>query len=245
MQPKVPTASTYEEDNFLCNEEQEQPVTFQIAMVGNDGLVIGTDSLGRYAAAGQIAQQFSVEKYFISHSGSLICFCAGTNTAVQLARQLSLDCDSVVASDLSAALFASAAKPRGMPVHSPIDDEILVAHTRIADRFWFITRKPGFPAPTIFATSDFVCTGAKTPAIFLPRHLWRGDRSTSELKKLALLTLAYATMQEPGSVGPPYTVMTVAKNGNIEWSQHDQAECGLFQAGLERLFSEWVSSTAP
>jgi len=48
----------------LVSHAQDEPVTFQIGMVGSDGLVIGTDTLGRYAPAGQIPQRLSITKYF-------------------------------------------------------------------------------------------------------------------------------------------------------------------------------------
>jgi hypothetical protein len=43
----------------------------------------------------------------------------------------------------------------------------------------------------------------------------------AELRSLAVLTLSYATLENPTSVAPPFDVMTLDKLGNVKWSVHD------------------------
>jgi len=210
--------------------EQEQAVTLHVAMVGSDGLVVGSDSLLRYAPDDAIPQRFSTSKHIVSPSESTICFPAGTDSAIALARHIATECDSVSVEQLQqrTGQFATAA-----PTVSLHSDEVLIVKTSESDAFW-LARRNVLSSGTLIRVEEFLCTGVKTPATFLAHHLWRKDRTVNELKRLALLTLSYAAQEEPGSIGPPFRLMTLTKRG-IEWSDHEPIDCGDFQRGIETL----------
>jgi hypothetical protein len=63
------------------------------------------------------------------------------------------------------------------------------------------------------------------------------EKSISELKNLAILTLSYAAQEEPSSVGPRFDLMTLDRNSVITWSVEKPIR-QKFQDGLERLFLE-------
>lgn len=232
---------------MLCDVtmEAEQVVTFQIAMTGSDGLVIASDRLGRYGAGATIPQMFSQKKYFISPGRSLVCFAAGGPTASNLAREISVQCDDLGSNEAEShsALYRVAASTPGSDRPSS-DDEVIVAQTNALDAVWLVLRRPGtVPFPTVLRQSS-VCTGNKTSALFLPRHLWRPERSVTELKKLALLTLSYASKEEPSFVAPPFDLVTMERtNATIREESHSSLTNAEFQNGLESLLYAASSSS--
>jgi len=231
------------EPSWLNSEEQ--PVTFQIALVGSDGLVMGSDRLARYeppveAGTKALPKILAMSKYFVSHDQSLVCFASGTQTAIEAARRISEDrralTMNVTEQEWESTLKQVAATAPLPPAHIPIADEILVVRRDVSNAFWFVVRRPNTPVVAL-KTSSHVCTGASTVAQFLPRNLWNKDRSVRELKQLAILTLSYAADEESSFVGPPFDIMTLDKAGKIEWSEHDPIN-DKFQPGLERLFGD-------
>lgn len=181
---------TIEQSNWLTPEEQ--PVTFQIALVGCDGLVIGSDQLGRSVpmidGKPQLAQIVFGPKYCVSAGQSIVCFAAGGISTINLARQIVSECDPASrlkdAADWELELHRLA---RTAPYQSP--DELLIARADVIDAFWRVSRTqlgPGVILPSIQKTRDPFCIGTSTVAKFLPRHLWSPDLPVSQLKKLAL-----------------------------------------------------------
>jgi hypothetical protein len=68
MQAAINTAA---EENVEFLPQEEQPVTFQIAMVGRDGLVVGSDRLGQNMGRDQTANP-KYRKPLISGSTRLV-----------------------------------------------------------------------------------------------------------------------------------------------------------------------------
>jgi hypothetical protein len=91
-----------------------------------------------------------------------------------------------------------------------------------------------------------LCTGTNALAKFLPTHLWQSDLTIPQLKKLALLTLAYAAKENPGSVGPPFDLLTLDNNQTFEWSKYQLKDANLdaFQGKMEGAFDELLPVTA-
>ena len=230
---------------------EEQPVTFQIALVGSDGLVVGSDQkavFGRTVDGKlQFPQQLHQKKYFTSDDGSVTCFAAGGHAAMNLAVKIVSLCDPVKLpsesrwTDLVRQLAASEMAPYSTP------DELLVVRRDTATAFWLVSRRTAGDTNTIAGQkhvyqtvqkiSEHVSTGASVAAKFLPQHLWKPNKSIAELKKLALLTMSYAAREEPSFVGPPFDIMTLDKGEIIEWSENDPIN-DKFQPGLERLFGD-------
>jgi hypothetical protein len=232
------------EHGWLETDEQEQAVTFQVALVGCDGVVIGSDRLGKYvpvvAGISQLPQLVLQPKYCVSDDESMACFAAGGNAAINLARQIRADCDPTLKlkdateSGWEEAIRRLAAVPTSWPSSSQIADEILVTRKDVCDAFWIVLRRPGTPSTVLKMQHQCFCTGTSTVAQFLPRHLYTPKRSVPELKKLALLTLTFAAKEEPSSVSAPFDIMTLDRSG-YNWSVHDPIN-EKFQSGMERLF---------
>jgi hypothetical protein len=227
-------------------EPEELPVTFHIGLVGRDGVVVGSDRLGRISRVvdnkPQPAQLVHQSKYFASPSQSIVCFAAGGSMCQQVAQQIVRECDparlEVSESDWEFEMH-KIARTAMLPYQHPID-ELLVVRSDTTNAFWWVTRKlagPGVIFASIQKVWEHLCIGDSTVAQFLPRHLWTRNRSTIELERLALLTLSYAAREEPASIGPPFDIMTLAEDGRVRWSVQKPAESD-FQKGLEHLFSQ-------
>jgi hypothetical protein len=94
------------------------------------------------------------------------------------------------------------------------------------------------PAHAPRKITDRFCTGDNSVARFLPYHLWNPGLHTSELKKLAVLTLAYAAEDNPSAVGKPFDIMTLDIQGNVAWSVYDinGSHKTDFDQGLQDVF---------
>ena len=224
--------------------EEEHDVTFQIALVGRNGLVVASDRMARYEptpddrAKKPLPKPLLMSKYFMNGDQSLICFAAGAATAMDLGRKISEERMLIhklgaAQSEWESALIG-AASIRSIPSAGGLADEIIVVRRDVSDAFWFVLRKSGMP-PKAIKMGAYVCTGASVFAQFLPHHLWSDERSISELKTLALVTLSYAAKEDPSYVGPPFDVMTLDREGNIAWSVH-QPTHEHFSEGLRKLF---------
>ena len=230
-------------------DPEEPIVTFQIALVGCDGLVIGSDRLGRYVPVigglPKLPQIVRQRKYCVSDNGSLICFASGGPMGVNLARRILAECDpeSILKGktesqwEEAVRQLAAVQQSGGSGSAPPAPDQILIARSDVVDSFWMLLIRADTKVVLIKMEEQFFCAGASTVAQFLPRHLWNNKRSISDLQKLALLTLSYAAQEEPSSVGPPFDIMTLDQTGQISWSVHDPMH-EKFQSGLEALFLE-------
>jgi hypothetical protein len=223
-------------------------VTFQLGLVGCDGLVIASDRLARYDPLNDpvrksLVKIVTMSKYFVNRDQSLICFAAGGATAIDLGRQIIEDSNLATLKNPTDQEWESAVNRVGgatspTPLSVPAD-EILIARRGVFDAFWLVLRRPGSISKTLKIDSC-LCTGQSTVAQFLPRHLWNKDLSVSVLKKLAILTLSYAANEEPSYVGPPFDVMTLEKSGNLTWTVHAPTYAK-FQSVLEKSFTEATS----
>jgi hypothetical protein len=138
---------------------EETPVTFQIAMVGRDGIVVGSDRLGRYfpptgpspivqaiSQRSSLPQSILHPKYFTIDNESLVCFAAGGATAISLAQQISATCDPALCGGGESAWERSvhnimASKPP-LPNTSQYPDEILIVRKDVFSAFWLVLVRP-------------------------------------------------------------------------------------------------------
>lgn len=206
-------------------------MTFQVALVGCDGLVIGSDRLGTHAGTTQegttaFIQKAEQKKYVVSDTGSLICFAAGGYLAPQLAQQIALKCDFAPdAHDQTVLQWQEAVSQLAHDLSFDYEsrDEILIARHDVTDRFWIVRRAvkksllTGQPTPAASITDirNCLCTGDAVAAVFLG-HFWNRKAPIAELQNLAALMLSYAA-QESQSVGPPFDIMCLHRSGEIEW----------------------------
>src|SRR5207248_3282771 len=84
----------------------------------------------------------------------------------------------------------------------------------------------------------YFCAGDNSAARFLPFLLWRPGFPVSDLKALALLTLAYASQLNPTGVGGGFDVITLRKGQKPKWEHYAMKNAALKK--LRRTFDERV-----
>jgi hypothetical protein len=232
--------------------EELRRMTFQIALIGKDGLVVASDRRSVHALApshSQVAfpQTSEEQKFVVSPNQNVVCFFAGGAMSVAVAREIALKCAELPE---SVALWQQAIYQVAMgvplPYIYPIDD-ILIVRKDAPNGVWLIRRsriEQNVVVEVLPQTRTGLCTGASLVAQFLPTHLGGAYRSIAELKVLALLTLSYAAQEEPTYVGAPFDLMTLDRFGNVSWSVH-RAIHQTFHEELRQLFSREVERGLP
>jgi hypothetical protein len=223
----------------------EECVTFQVALIGSDGLVVGSDRLSNRLTRDDANENPTIEdgrqeKYLKSDDGSLVCFFAGDSTCQNVASSIAMHCSGNSRTDLT---WTAAVRSRANSVGRipwSIGDQLLVVRRHIPNAVWVVVRHPAGATFVTEYKEQAVCIGNNALAKFLPTHLWNSGLAIPQLKKLALLTLAYAAKENPGSVGPPYDVMSLDKNQKFEWSQHQSGDAifAEFDAKLRTAFDQ-------
>lgn len=226
----------------LLRREQAK-MTFQEAWIGSDGLVVGSDSKVQDAGHGGKVPEFqpgSDSKFFINSGRGIACCVAGSGEARTIAKNIIFDksvleplesYESHQAWKLTLESFAN-------KVSGSYLAEIIVVRTDTPTNCWKVSR---FPAERERSSDcsrvdDFICTGAGVPARFIPRHLWK-HQPVSELKKLALLTLAFAERENSWGVGGDYEILSLTSAG-LKLERFANAEVRNWAATfLERLQS--------
>ena len=203
----------------------EECVTFQVALIGKDGLVIGSDRMMLHSSEvfgdNPAFQRYEGRKFHQSDDGSIVCFYSGQTTAATVARKIVTECKGTpVQSDIEweNSLY-DVARSVATPLSSP-SDQIFVIRKDVFNAVWVIFRSPASVSSPRKITDRF-CIGDNSPARFLPSHLWKLSSSLFELKKLAALTLAYAAEENPTGVGKQFDLLTLDRAQNLTWSRED------------------------
>lgn len=197
-------------------------MTFQVVLIGSDGLLVGSDRRQTYYTRGEAGigsgstQMNTLNKFIANDSGTLICATAGGPTAELTGRIIATECNP--AAHLSevdwknclGSVVANANLAR------KTTDEITIVRTDIWDRALVVVCSQSSPQPTITCIRDWLCLGLSVPARFLPWHFWR-RAPISKLKNLALAALFYAEQEHPSLIGGGYDIMMLDKKKRITW----------------------------
>jgi hypothetical protein len=198
-------------------------MTFQVALVGSDGLVVASDRMKTHISLvtedSPDVQDDETDKFF--KSDSLVCFYAGTDTARDAALAIAQNCqpkESQQMLEWFTSVRDAAIKGIGLPPVA-LNDQIFVVRRDFADTLWLVSRGSGAahaPSPI----TRYRWTGGNCPARFLPCHLWNENLTISQLKVLAVLTLAYAVEEPSSGIAGPFDVLTLNKAGDFEWFRY-------------------------
>jgi hypothetical protein len=238
----APAGSFLEHDpdkRQLLPLEDIQAMTFQVTLVGTDGLVVASDRMETYVTPGQKGRPHSnqrrlVDKFLKSDDGSVVCFYAGTGLAKDIARRIATKRVPPV-SDLEWQHELQEIAEQKLGVPQGIPDEVIVVRRDNAKAAWLVATSGGVQS-SVSPISSWLCTGDNSPARFLPMHLWR-CASVWELKCLAALTLGYAAQENPSGVSREFDLMTLDTSGQITWETHYEWE------NVKEQFDEKLVST--
>lgn len=193
-------------------------MTFQVALIGCDGLIIASDRMmvdrrwGPRAFAvhqAELNQRMRGTKTILSDHNDVVCAFAGGPAAESMARAIASDCrpEGLSLLQWQNCVEDAVKSIRGSGYH--VLDEILVART---DDWHYLLRVlvQNTEAPSFLTVEEYVCTGdILGSARFLIDHFWRKDMNVSQLKKLALLAIAYASKENPSGIGGGADIVTI------------------------------------
>ncbi len=186
-------------------------MTFQVALVGADCTVVGSDRLfSEYSRheVRNVAQRAPTCKILIAADRSFVCAHAGGAQSREMAREVVNKCQP---QNRSQAQWESHLKEILEPIwgtSGEIVDELIIA--RAGSAVLTIAKRKGGTPTEIASVENYICAGdIYLPARFLPVHLWREDMPEDSLKKLALLTLACAHEDNPSGIGCGYDIVTL------------------------------------
>jgi hypothetical protein len=239
-------SNTIQRDEFHVEQfSEDQQMTFQVAFIGSDGLIVGSDRLMSYVtpnpeepnSAWQTTQTL---KFVKSADGAIVCTYAGGQLAKNMAVGI---CGQHVPSgpeiNWENVLYSVTRYSR--PPQS-VTDEIIAVRRDLTDAFW-VVRKDNAASYVQKITADPLCVGVNSPARFLARYLYQ-RAPVGELKPLLLLTLAYASVGSPSVVGGEFDIMTLTSDGAITWDNFDAEKVkqgplySAFNRGLIELFHQ-------
>jgi hypothetical protein len=228
---------------------EDYPMTFQIGLVGQDGILIGSDRMLYYASPGpanlpqqNLAMQRSQSSKFIRNDDdSIVCTFAGGPYSKHMAQAIASQQGVKAVSQFQWEInLQNLMNDYQRPPQAAID-EVIVVRPDVPSAFW-VARKTNHPFAIISRMEQWACTGDNSPARFFPWHLY-AEKTIAELRPLAMLTLAYASRENPSLVGGGFDLLTI-KNGVITEEQFDTQQvldgelCAEFDRRFKGLFQE-------
>jgi hypothetical protein len=216
------------------SEEEELRVTYQVGMVGCDGILFASDTRQIYVITPTEQNPYppfqpsEVSKFLLSADRSLICAFAGSPLSREFAKRIVAATGSHSSSALDLERdFLDISAAIGPPMGSR--DEIMVARASDPSRILLLSRWVQRNSAT--DQTRWITTGDNSgPCRFFLHHFYE-KRPIAELQRLAALTLAYASMENPTGIGG-IEMWTVTEDG-IKQIDHATAAREAEQARLE------------
>jgi hypothetical protein len=183
--------------------EQEKWMTFQVAAIGTDGIVLGSDRRQNIYSE-RDTDGFDAlipgesEKFIYSASREFVVGFAGGPTVESLALALAEQPREAL---IGASLFPTAQRlHHEIPFYGQTRDTILLADCCAPNTVSMISRTGATLAP-VTPVTRWITTGSNSvPARFLMQHFWRRV-PVDALVPLVLLTLYCACKEGEGSIG--------------------------------------------
>jgi len=190
-------------------------MTFQVALIGSDGLIVGSDrktvyrSPNQYITRGRSLQFNSDTKFATKEDNSIVCFYAGGPQSSSIANAILTKADSSL--DEHQWHYSLEEIAASVPGNS-VDDEVLVVRKSNPKFVSLLTRYNQIASSC--KIEDKICTGVPLTARFITEHLWE-RRPVAELQSLALLVLASAAVEHPSAVGRGFDLMTLRERSIV------------------------------
>jgi hypothetical protein len=236
---------------MLCDVtmDAENSVTFQIALVGCDGIVVGSDQRSAISLTVNgltCTQTVNQRKFWISDDGSIACFASGQALVVNLAQDIASKCNPEGLTELQ---WINAVREiaADATITYPTPDSILILRRDTINAFWSLQRRAvgtpdeiaaghGHINTRVDKMNQHFCIGAAM-AQFLPCHLWEPTMTIAQLKTLALLTLSYAAEESSSSIGAPFDIVTIDSQHGFQSSVIEHPTHRPFQERFRQFFA--------
>jgi hypothetical protein len=196
----------------LAASREERPMTFQVTLIGSDGVIVGSDRKQIHytpSAPGALGalQPDLITKFSRSKNDDVVCAYAGESSARSIADAIvSLPECSMKVTDFE---WRIAIKKAGESVQERgPQDEVIVIRKDTLKRAYLAN---SYSAPT--EVCSCISTGNHGyPARFLLCHFYE-KLPIAELRKLALLTLHCASIESEGRIGGGFDLMLWKEGG--------------------------------
>jgi hypothetical protein len=241
----------------LTTPEEEFGMTFQVALIGSDGLVCASDRKfvdyhwtrpdAKYAGERtQRGQKMASTKFVFSGDQTLACAYAGGDQSKNLADAIITNCHPGGQSlDQWERYIKSATKEIHGSGSQSMDEVIVIRRDDCRTAIRLMKLEPR--DSSTLAIEQSICTGDLSGAAqFLVEHLWQPGMSIIDLERLALLTLAYASKENPSGIGEGADVLTLTKADGFTLRTYTQAQLDQMRANFdEHLSLALKNSTLP
>ncbi len=227
----MPQAATIDASKALTESclEEELDMTFQVALIGSDGVIVGSDRKQIHCtpstpgALGAL-QPDLITKFSRSKNDEVVCAFAGEGGSRLMADAIvSLPECSMVVTDFE---WRIAIKKAGESVQERgPKDEVIVVRKDNLQRAYLVA------SYSVAATEirSHIATGNQGyPARFLLCHFYE-KRPIAELIKLVLLTLHCAAIESEGRIGGGFDLLMLDASG-IRWRQYREDDSAVLEA---------------
>lgn len=217
-------------------------MTFQVLLIGDDGIVLASDRLFRTRGLREMmeAKRPSYQptlgtKIYISDDNLTICSFAGGPYSEKIARRIVTTC---CPSGLSEPHWINAieAAAKGITEYSEqLSDELLVIRADNVTALKLIRQQSDDPTPTPIDSCMYA--GLETDAILIPKLFWRSNIKCERLRTLAIVSITQASIEAPHLIGGGVDVVVVSADRRVEQSQYNQAEADVIrEAFMTRIW---------
>ena len=198
--------------------EEELEMTFQIALVGSDGLVVGSDRKMVYRTqernGAPYSQPSASDKFTQSADASIVCFFAGGPQAKSIADLIVTECKP---DQHLAAWHNDLRKTAEMLPADSYGAEIIVIRAQRGDIA--LINKTG-QIVGVSPVDGARCTGVTVKCRFFVEAFWEKTH-VEGLRQLALIALQNAASERSESVGFGFNLMLL-KDGNARWEEFSE-----------------------
>ncbi len=226
---------------LLADLEQEPAVTFQVALIGTEGIIVATDRRLTYvtpSGGGACPQLTTTDKFHVASDGSIVCFAAGGPRALAVAKSLADDPPAFTneikwKTELERRTDQDQAQRRDF-------DEVIVVRRDSPDRIWVVTREQSARA-TASAVYEHFCSGTPVASRFIPVQLYKQELSLAHLKAIASLSVACASQEYPSSIGGDIDIV-VLQAGSIGWERLRESAGRDLAKAFCNSFRDWATA---
>jgi hypothetical protein len=181
-----------------CHAPEEVPMTLQVALVGTDGIVLGSDRQKNFLPpdAGAVTTSSLVSKIFRNDSRGVMASWSGANPAIEVAKRVVAFPDNEIRSpkaleDLAKEVFEDESTKLGMEY--PASEVLLVTKSDVTKIYQLIVQKQ----PACWPVLDKVIAGnSANVAVYFVQRFYR------KLPMVELLPLVAHTILEGGRTNP-------------------------------------------
>jgi hypothetical protein len=233
------------------NSEQISPafedfaVTLQVVLVGTDGLVLASDRLideqrslprfGTHYHDRHHQQDFGSKVFVGDH---IACSFAGGPDAERIARVIFESANPRGCSDTA---WRTQIEGIVRTVHSSdfgVIDEVIILRGDNCRSALKLMRQGSLDPSFTQINCHRLAGDVVRQANFLPTHLWRDTMSIRDLVLLSLLTIAYASKENPAGIGGGADVLTLAGDAKFSVRSYSQSELDKMRQDFDKSLSK-------